>query len=184
MKLNEKLKNYYQNLWETCIIPQKHRMECKKIALKLLEHKKRYMKVAEKTDVPWEFIAVIHNMESSRSFSKHLHNGDSLNMRTIHVPKGRPLSNPPFTWEESAIDAILFKKLNKIDWTEITSWLFQLERYNGWGYRKYHSDVNSPYLWSKSNHYTAGKYVKDGKWSPTAVSKQCGAAVILKLLKD
>ena len=60
--------------------------------------------------------------------------------------------------------------------------LYKLEAYNGWGYRDHHPDVNSPYLWSFSNHYKSGKYVADGTFSATAVSAQCGAAVLLKRL--
>ena len=43
-------------------------------------------------------------------------------------------------------------------------------------------EVLTPYLWSFSNHYKKGKFVKDGKFDPEFVSKQCGAAVILKLM--
>jgi len=184
MKLTTNIKNYYQNLWNTCEIPQEHKMTCKMILSKILNNKKRYLAVAKEAKVPWSFIAVIHNMEASLSFAKHFHNGDSLNHRTKHVPKGRPLSEPPFTWEESTIDALKFKKLNHINWNDITTVLFQLERYNGWGYRKYHSDINSPYLWSMSNHYTKGKYIKDGIFSPDAVSKQCGTAILLKIIDN
>jgi lysozyme family protein len=60
--------------------------------------------------------------------------------------------------------------------------LYRLEAYNGLGYRSY--GVASPYLWSFSNHYDRGKFVSDGKWSSTARSQQCGAAVMLKLLND
>ena len=62
--------------------------------------------------------------------------------------------------------------------------LYQLEAYNGFGYRTRHPEVLTPYLWSFSNHYTSGKYVADGTWSPTAKSKQCGAAVILRRLAE
>ena len=44
--------------------------------------------------------------------------------------------------------------------------------------------MKSPYLWSYTAIYTAGKYVADGKWSDTAVSKQCGGMAILKHLVD
>jgi len=44
--------------------------------------------------------------------------------------------------------------------------------------------VKSPYLWSYSNLYTSGKYVGDGQWSETAVSRQCGAMVLLKRLQE
>ena len=43
------------------------------------------------------------------------------------------------------------------------------------GCYRYHT----PYLWSFSNQYTSGKFVQDGVFDPNAISKQCGAAVIL-----
>jgi hypothetical protein len=42
----------------------------------------------------------------------------------------------------------------------------------------------TPYLRSFSNHYLSGKYVADGTWSDTAVSKQCGAAVLLRQMAE
>src|SRR5262249_24093908 len=62
--------------------------------------------------------------------------------------------------------------------------LYKLEEYNGFGYRLYHPDVLTPYLWSFSNQYSGGKYVADGTWSPTAKSKQCGAAVLLRRMAE
>ena len=56
--------------------------------------------------------------------------------------------------------------------------LYQLERYNGFGYRK--RGLVTPYLWSFSNLYIKGKFVADGHFDPNAVSKQCGAALMLK----
>src|SRR5436309_1074388 len=52
------------------------------------------------------------------------------------------------------------------------------------GYRRYHPEVRSPYLWSGSTHYTSGKYVEDGRWSDTAVSRQLGAAVLLRRMAE
>ena len=69
------------------------------------------------------------------------------------------------------------------DWS-LERLLYELEGYNGWGYRLFHAHVKSPYLWSFSNHYTSGKYVADGRWSDTAVSRQCGAALIIKRLEQ
>jgi cell wall-associated NlpC family hydrolase len=60
--------------------------------------------------------------------------------------------------------------------------LYKLEEYNGFGYRNLRPAIASPYLWSFSNHYARGKFVADGRFSPTAVSQQCGAAVLLKRL--
>ena len=58
--------------------------------------------------------------------------------------------------------------------------LFKLEANNGFGYRR--KGINTPYLWSFTNHYRKGKYIADGKYSTEAVSKQVGAAILLKLL--
>jgi len=69
----------------------------------------------------------------------------------------------------------------KTDWS-LAGMLYQLEGYNGWGYRLHHPHVLTPYLWSFSNHYTSGKYVAGGTWSDIAASKQCGAAVLLRRL--
>lgn len=72
----------------------------------------RYESVGNPMGIPWHFIAAIHNLESSRSFLTHLHNGDPLTGRTFHRPPGRPASgNPPFTWEFSAADALRLKSL-------------------------------------------------------------------------
>ena len=42
----------------------------------------------------------------------------------------------------------------------------------------------TPYLWSFSKLYEKGKYVADGRFDPEAVSKQCGAAVMIRALVD
>ena len=89
----------------------------------------------------------------------------------------------PFkTWESAAYDALEMKrKIMPEKWT-IEATLDFLEKYNGLGYRKYHKNVKTPYLWSGSQHYTKGKYVLDGKFDNDAVSRQLGAALILKRL--
>ena len=130
-------------------------------------------------------VGVIHALESSLNFGRHLHNGDPLTARTVQVPAGRPKTGqPPFTWEASASDALRFQGFDKWkDWS-IPGTLFKLEGYNGFGYRDHHPDVPSPYLWSFSNHYSRGKYVADGTFSPTAVSAQCGVAVLLRRMAE
>jgi len=42
----------------------------------------------------------------------------------------------------------------------------------------------TPYLWSFSNLYEKGKYVADGRFDPQTISKQCGAAIMVKALID
>jgi lysozyme family protein len=144
----------------------------------------RYARVEAQTGVPWFFIAVTHGLEASFNFRAHLHNGDfPLTARTRQVPAGRPsVWLPPSDWESSAKDALrLLGYTGQKDWS-LERTLYRLEAYNGLGYRSL--GVPTPYLWSFSNHYERGKYVADGKFSPTAKSQQCGAAVLLKLLQD
>jgi len=149
------------------------------------ENWSRYAHVAVATAVPPHVIALLHALEAGLDFRSHLHNGDPLTARTVRVPKGRPLDGqPPFTWEESARDALTLKKLPQwTDWS-LAGIAYVLEGYNGFGYRLYHPEVKSPYLWSATIAYTAGKYVADGSWSATAVSKQCGAMALLACLVE
>jgi len=185
VRLTKALRFEYEDLFNSCIINPQRVNAVDGIVAKLHTNKMRYEHVSARLDIPWAFIAVIHNMESGMNFKKHLHNGDPLTKRTVQVPAGRPKQGtPPFTWEESAIDALSLKRLSRqTDWS-LAGTLYQLERYNGWGYRLYHAHVLSPYLWSFSNHYISGKYVADGRWSDTAVSSQCGAAVILRRMAE
>jgi lysozyme family protein len=139
--------------------------------------------VAGPLGIPWYLIGLVHLMESSRDFATHLHNGDPLAARTRRYPPGRPESGePPFTWEASATDALTLRGLpGWKDWS-LPGVLYQLEAYNGFGYRGVKPPIPTPYLWSFSNHYARGKYVADGRYSASAVSAQCGAAVLLKRL--
>lgn len=169
--------------WESASIP-KHRVhEVQVIINRIEKNMNRYKAVSRESDVPPHVIASLHNMESGGSFEHHLHEGSSLKWRTKYVPKGRPKTgNPPFSWEYSAIDALLYDNMDKKNWSDVGSALSSAERYNGDGYRKYHPETPSPYLWAGTSVERAGKYVADGAWSPTARSKQIGVAAIWKLM--
>ncbi len=179
------LRKEYEDLFNGCVIRAERMTAVEEIVSKLMTNRGRYETVAAPSGVPWFVIAVIHNMESSLDFNCHLHNGDPLSQRTVHVPSGRPVSGtPPFSWEESAADALAMRGLGPdLDWG-LAGTLYQIEGYNGWGYRLYHANVLSPYLWSYSTHYSSGKYVADGTWSETAQSNQCGAAVLLRRMAE
>jgi lysozyme family protein len=185
VNLSDKLRAEYQGLFDTCQVRADKVGEVDRLLDQLLANSEKYKNVAGQMNMPWQAIAVIHNMESSQNFTRHLHNGDPLTARTVHVPAGRPLDGtPPFTWEQSVADALSLRRMGQWkDWG-IPGILYQLEGYNGWGYRMYHPHVLSPYLWSYSNHYTSGKYVADGTWSDTAVSRQCGACVLLRRMAE
>lgn len=185
VSFTDALRSEYENLFNSCIINSAKSASVEKSIDGIMQGNARYRAVGDELGIPWFVIGVIHNMEASLNFTKHLHNGDPLKARTIHVPDGRPKNgSPPFTWEESAIDALSMRGLNKVkDWS-LAGALYQIESYNGWGYRLYHPHVLSPYLWSFSNQYISGKYIEDGTWSDMAISKQCGAAVILRRMAE
>ena len=183
MTLTQELRIEYRTLFSTCRLREDNADAVDTIVAEFEQNRSRYLAVGQPLGIPWYVIAVIHNMESSRSFDRHLHNGDPLTARTTHVPQGRPASGtPPFTWEESASDALKYQKLDQWkDWS-LPGILYKLEEYNGWGYRLYHAHVLSPYLWSFSYHYRSGKYTGDGRWSESAMSRQAGAAALLRRL--
>ncbi|WP_350333428.1 hypothetical protein [Coralliovum pocilloporae] len=173
----------YERLFWSIEVSQRNKKQVKDLADRVLAERARYENVVQDTLVPWFFVGLIHMMESQFNFSGHLINGDPLTSRTVNIPASRPLSGtPPFTWEESAKDLIEYKKYRQLkDWS-LSRILYRLEKYNGWGYR--HKGVCSPYLWSFSQHYRGGQYVADGVYSPKAISRQIGAAVVLKELVD
>jgi lysozyme family protein len=181
--LSVSMKSEYQLLFDSCLIRPERLTQVSATASQVAAGKARYQAVAQPLGIPWYVVGLIHAMESGLDFTRHLHNGDPLTARTTHWPPGRPAAGaPPFTWEESATDALTMQGLPKWqDWS-LPGVLYQLEGYNGFGYRNRKPPVPSPYLWSFSNHYTCGKYVADGKFSPSAVSQQCGAAVLLRRL--
>ncbi|MCF8242281.1 MAG: hypothetical protein K9J16_12915 [Melioribacteraceae bacterium] len=185
IRLTKSLKEEYSKLFNSMIINSSKIGVVDYIVTRLVENRNRYNDVTKGTSIPWYFVSVIHAMETSISFSRHLHNGDTLTERTKHHPAGRPKTGtPPFTWEESAIDAIKFMRLNKWNDWSLEGLLYKLEAYNGFGYRLHYPHVLSPYLWSFSNHYSKGKYVADGRWSDAAVSRQCGGAVLLRRMAE
>jgi lysozyme family protein len=178
------LASEYQLLFDSCLIRPDRRAAVASMASKIAAGRARYEAVGAPLGAPWYAVGLIHALEASLDFGCHLHNGDPLGARTVHWPEGRPKAgDPPFTWEESATDALTGQGFQSwTDWS-VPALLYKLEAYNGFGYRdKVKPPIPTPYLWSFSNHYTRGKFTADRKYSPTAVSAQAGAAVLLKRL--
>ena len=138
--------------------------------------KARYQAVSAKTGVPWAVIAVIHERECSQDWTGSLAQGDPWNRVSVHVPAGR---GPFRSWEEAAIDALVncapYAARNK-DWS-IGRTLAKLEQYNGLGYAA--RGRPSPYIWSGTDQYRSGKYVRDGVYDPNVVDSQPGCAGLL-----
>jgi lysozyme family protein len=184
-QLTTRLETEYQQLFDSCHIREERANFVDGLVKKIDQNRTRYQNVGDQLGIPWYFVGAIHNMESSLNFKSHLHNGDPLTERTVQVPTGRPkVGEPPFSWEDSAMDALQLQHLDRWqDWS-IPGTLYKLEAYNGFGYRLRHPEVLSPYLWSFSTHYTQGKFVSDGTFSANAVSQQCGAATILRRMSE
>lgn len=183
--LTEELRAEYGRLFAACDIHPEHAAEVDALADGLLADWGRYHAVSGRLKIPWFAVAVLHYAATGRDFDLHPHNGDPLSDRTQHVPNERPLDGePPFSWEDSAADALRLWRIDQwADWS-IAGTLFALEGRGGWGYRLNHPEVLSPYLWNYSTHYTQGKYVTDDSWSDTAVARQCGVAVLLRRLAE
>lgn len=149
------------------------------IARALVNAKPRYQAVEAKTGVPWWATAVIHERESSQDWSRSLAQGDRWDRVSVHVPAGR---GPFQSWEEAAIDALVNCApylARKKDW-RVGPALANLELYNGAGY--VNRGIPSPYLWAGTDQYQAGKYIADGKFSPTTVDPQPGCVGMLRAM--
>jgi lysozyme family protein len=183
IKFDDALASEYNQLFALAEINLQHRKTVEFQVNRLFAPKsmERYSQVAEATGVPAHVVAIIHSLEANCDFDCHLHNGDPLTARTVQVPANRPKEGkPPFDWVVSAIDALRLEELDQwSDWS-VAGLAFALERYNGFGYRRLHPNVKSPYLWSFTNIYRSGKFIGDGQWSDTAVSQQCGGMALLK----
>ncbi len=143
--------------------------------------KARYQAVSARTGVPWFFVAVAHEREASQNWNTQLAQGDPLGSVSVHVPKGR---GPFKTWEDGAYDALVncapFAARNR-DWS-IGGTLTMLERYNGLGYAA--RGKPSPYIWSGTDQYISGKYVRDGVYDAHVVDQQLGCAGLLRAMME
>jgi lysozyme family protein len=183
-------------LWGAAEIRPERLVEITGVEQAIAAGRTRYEIVAAEIGCPWWLIGIVHGLECSWSFTKHLHNGDPLGAPTSRVPAGRPLGwmdlpQSDRTWERSAVDAC-----RRLGWDQVKAWtipeaLYRLEAYNGFGYRLYHPGIPTPYLWAATTLYGPpnGKYIeekRDGKWvsvwKPDLVSRQVGSAAVLKRL--
>lgn len=170
--------------WRSCSVLPYKQHETSTICDRIYRNWSRYQAVASTSKVPAHVISGLHNMEAGGSFLCHLHEGSSLKWRTRYVPIGRPKTgNPPFTWEFSAQDALAYDHMAEKNWKRLGPTLTACELYNGGGFMRYHPETPTPYLWSGSSVARPGKYIRDGVWSPTAISAQIGIAPIWKELQ-
>ena len=179
--LSQLLRQEYQQRFDAAKVSPGRQEVVAHSVRKMLGNRARYERLTKSMTMPWYFLAIIHGLEADFRFDAHLHNGDPLTGRTIHVPAGRPArGTPPFSWEESAVDAIALNRYDKWNDWSVAGMLVAWERYNGLGYRPH--GINSPYVWACTDLYAKGRYVADGRFDANAESRQCGAAAMLKAL--
>lgn len=146
---------------------------------RLIAAKGHYQTVESSSGVPWFIIAVIHEREASQSWSGSLAQGDPWNKVSIHVPAGR---GPFKSWEEAAVDALANCAPFAARWKDWSAGgaVTLLEQYNGLGYAN--RGRPSPYVWSGTDQYISGKYIRDGVYDAATVDRQLGCAGLLKTM--
>jgi lysozyme family protein len=168
-------------LFGQAVIDPSRMSELEKAVDLIKANKARYQTVETATGVAWFAVALLHFAGTVSDFSVHL-NGDPLRSRTIRVPKGPPEGDPPFSWEDSAIDLVRLQARGSDpgSFPTVGVLLFWLEGFDGYGYHS--RNVRSPFIWACTNQYMGGKFLPDHVFDPNFKEKKCGAASLLKLL--
>lgn len=150
---------------------------------KILANKARYKRIADELGIPLAVIPLIETKEMASGvgkFDRYIGNGQPLNKKTTIVPKNR---GPFKTWEAGVKDALItLKNYDDIkEWT-IERFLYEMERYNGFGY--FNRGKESAYLWSMTLPHGrgTGKFVRDGVYDPNFIPKNIGVWACYQLL--
>lgn len=167
----------YAEQWDKMEIKSSRLPEFKDLAKFAVDHKDRYYTIERHTGVPWWLIAVLHRRESDADFRTYLGNGDPLNRKTTHVPRGR---GPFDSFEDGAVDALHLDGLDAVkDW-RLEKALYYCEIFNGTGYNN--RGLPSPYVWGGTSIQRPGKFIADGRWSGAVWDRQPGCAPIIKTI--
>lgn len=79
--LTHELTREYQQLFNSCSITPYRQQAVRHLVQRINQQQRRYLLVERDTTVPWQVVAVIHALEASLRFHRHLHNGDPLRAR-------------------------------------------------------------------------------------------------------
>ena len=142
--------------------------------------------------VPWWFVAIVSEREygGPPHWDRQLGQGDPLHQVSQNEPAGRG----PFlehagdvtpghdAWTRCCLDALVDCAPHAARWTDwsVGGALTLLEQYNGLGYAA--RGLPSPYLWSGTDQYKSGKFVRDGVFDPDVVDSQLGCAGLLRAM--
>jgi len=144
----------------------------------------RYEAVAARAGVPAQLVAAIHWRESTGNFNTYLHQGDRLGRPAVHVPRDIPVFHE---WDEAAVHALNMKSTLReaMNITQHTTELAALatyaEYYNGLGY--HYRGKPSPYVFSGTDQYSRGKFVRDGVYSSVTRDRQLGVMTMIQYIR-
>jgi lysozyme family protein len=146
--------------------------------------------------VPWWFIAVVSEREygpdkhGNMQWDKQLGQGDALALKSHNVPAGmgpylyHPGDvTPGFdAWTRCCVDVLENSAPFAAKWTDwsVGGTLTLFEEYNGLGYAA--RGVPSAYVWSGTDQYVSGKYVRDHIYRANVKDVQEGCAPILAMM--
>lgn len=171
--------------WTGCVVTPSRQSYFDGVAVRLVRDNAKviYQRIEARTSVPWFVVAVIHEREASQNFTRQLGQGDPLNAKSIHVPKGWGPYFGATAFEDAAYDALMKAAPQAGKWTDwsIGGILTILEEYNGLGYAAH--NMPSPYIWAGTNQYSRGKYTSDGHLDMNAVDTQLGCAGLLMAMQ-
>jgi lysozyme family protein len=170
----ENTREGYSALWQKMQIRPEKKVFLDGQAQRVAAGMAQYEEVERETGVPWWFVGIIHLRESNLDFKTFLGNGEPLDRVTRLVPKGL---GPWKSWKDGAVEALKREGLDKVKVWDIPTALFYFEKFNGFGYVS--KGINSPYVWAASSHYSRGKFVSDGQYSPSTIDSQPGCAPML-----
>ena len=195
------LKAVNAHRWASMHVHAERLPELHRVAVRLCapENKARFQGVTDRLKelnvpgvVPWWFTAIVSEREygGPPHWDKQLGQGDALGQKSRHVPAGMGpyLSHPDDitpghdAWTRCAVDVYINSApyaAKWVDWSPggfLTLW----EEYNGTGYAA--RGIPSPYVWSGSDQYNAGKFVRDHVFDPRKVDVQEGCAPLLAVM--
>lgn len=150
------------------------------------------LKAMGKQPVPWWFIAVVSEREygGPPRWDRQLGQGDHLHERSHNVPIGMgpyldhvgDATPGHDAWTRCCVDVLVNSEPHAASWTDWTAGgtLTLWEEYNGLGYAA--RGIASAYVWSGSDQYDAGKFIRDHVFDPKKVDVQEGCAPILSMM--
>lgn len=175
--------------WKAMKIKPSFWPAAQKFAKRALVHKAEYQAIADTIKnttgkhIPWWFIPLVHERECIRgvdNWTCNLGQGSPFNQKS----KIKPYNGPFHSFREAAIAALIHEAphaASNTNWSGGGTMTIG-EAYNGIGYAR--KGLPSPYVWSGTNQYVKGKYVKDGVFNPNTVDTQLGIAISLKAMME